>query len=279
MATDACDSLQALANSLNGLVDAGQISREHAHNLFAQATADPSNPNQQPHPDPGAFIVPDPEAYMFGNLRSIAEVFAEGHTAVPWLVEDLIPLSAVTLVAAGAKVGKTTMLCSILNAMTTGKDWAGLSVTQGTGWLFTQEGFSQPFRDHRRCWPHLELAPHDFSIVPEGRRTLRRNLQLGGAHRRPYQGVGGGRQCQRLDTADGHHLRHSRQLERPGRHQQLFRSAEGVPTPPTAARPDWGRHRRGCITRGRTRAPMAAVRFNWCWAPWDSARSQTTSSP
>ena len=159
MATDACQSLQALANSLNGLVDAGRITREHAHNIFAQTTADPSNPNAQPHPNPSAFIVPDPEGFMFGNLRSIAQVFEEGNTSVPWLVEGLIPMRAVTLLAAGAKVGKTTMLCSILNAMSTGADWAGLPVAKGTGWLFTQEGSHSLSEIIADVGPTLD-APH-----------------------------------------------------------------------------------------------------------------------
>ena len=140
MSTDDCHSLQALANSLNGLVDAGTISYEHAQNLFAQATSDTTNPNTQPHPDPGAFIAPDPEGFMFGNLRSIGDVYQSGKREIPWLLEGVIPMGAVTLIAAAPIAGKTTMLLSILHAMTTGSDWAGLPVLQGAGWVFTDEG-------------------------------------------------------------------------------------------------------------------------------------------
>ena len=131
---------KALSDALNALVAAGTITQEHAERLFAQSTDDPANPNSQAHPSPGEHIHGDPDAHLFGNLRTIKDVYQSGRQAVPWLVENLIPKGAITLLAAAPMAGKSTMLLSIMNSMTEGEEWAGLKVEQGSGWLFTDEG-------------------------------------------------------------------------------------------------------------------------------------------
>ena len=131
---------QDLANALNALVAAEVITQEHAARLFAESTDDPANPNSQPHPNPGEQVHGDPDAHLFGNLRSIKDVYTSGRQAVPWLVQDLIPKDAITLLAAAPMAGKSTMLLSILNCMTGGNEWAGLQVEKGAAWLFSDEG-------------------------------------------------------------------------------------------------------------------------------------------
>ena len=131
---------QSLVDALNALVDSGEMTTEHARWLFAQATADPANPNQRPHPNPGEHVGPSPHSLLLSGLRTSEQVYESGRRAVPWVLEGIIPGAAITLFVSPPKVGKTTLLLSVLESMTTGEPWAGREVEQGPAWVFSDEG-------------------------------------------------------------------------------------------------------------------------------------------
>ena len=106
------DTYQSLADALNGLIASGELTTEHAGRVYAQATADPANPNQRPHPAPEEHVHPSRHSLLLSGLRTVKQVYEAGSRAVPWLVDGIIPAAALTLLVSAPKVGKTTMLLS-----------------------------------------------------------------------------------------------------------------------------------------------------------------------
>ena len=92
------------------------------------------------------FPRPAAPASLYASVRAprrrpLSEVFAEGQIPLEWVVEDLLPMGAVTLFAGGPKVGKTTAFLTWLRAMHLAEpEWCGLGVTPSVCWLYTDEG-------------------------------------------------------------------------------------------------------------------------------------------
>ena len=155
------DTYQSLADALNGLIASGELTTEHAGRVYAQATADPANPNQRPHPAPEEHIHPSRHSLLLSGLQTVREVYEAGSRAVPWLVDGIIPAAAITLVVSAPKVGKTTLLMSVLEAMTDGQPWAGREVERGAAWVFSDEGDHSLSEIIGDVGPGLE-SPHRF---------------------------------------------------------------------------------------------------------------------
>ena len=77
----------------------------------------------------------------FPPLRPLSEVYAEGLEPLEWVIEEMLPMKAITLVIGNPKVGKTTMFLSWIKAMHVGAElWCGFKVMPSVCWLFTDEG-------------------------------------------------------------------------------------------------------------------------------------------
>ena len=104
------------------------------------------------------------------RVRPLVEVYKEGQIPMEWAVEDLLPMSAITLVVGSPKVGKTTMFLSWLKAMyLTGTDWCGFAVQPAVCWLLTDEGTRSLSRAIEKVGIPVndEQHHHEVSIISD----------------------------------------------------------------------------------------------------------------
>ena len=107
---------------------------------------------------------------IFPRLRPLSEVYAEGLEPLEWVIEEMLPMKAITLVIGDPKVGKTTMFLSWLRAMyLTGTDWCGFTVQPSVCWLMTDEGARSLSRAIEKVGIPVdnEQHHHEVSIISD----------------------------------------------------------------------------------------------------------------
>ena len=129
------------------------------------------------HPDraENVFGVVDPRSAVVTatphglQLIPICDLLARPRTAVPWVVDGLLPASGASLLAAKPKAGKSTLARSLAVAVAKGMPWLGLETTRGRVLYLShedpddlvQEEFKRLGADGPDLLVHLGPAPGD----------------------------------------------------------------------------------------------------------------------
>lgn len=121
--------------------------------------------------DAGITEPPPPTWADFGKSkrRSVSDIIEAANLARrPHVVEGLIPSGAITLISGEPKVGKTTIIASILDAMdvSEGSMWAGRKVNHGRAWVYIDEGLMSLAELLEDVGPGTD-SQHSFSMVSE----------------------------------------------------------------------------------------------------------------
>ena len=110
----------------------------HHYSLMVGPSRIPAQPAVQPLAD---------------RMHDHAGIWEMGQQPVNWIIGGLIPRHGLTLMVGDPKVGKSTLLMSILQSMQEGTPWCGQPVVVQPAWIFTDEG------PHTLAEAMLQAAP------------------------------------------------------------------------------------------------------------------------